>query len=59
MPFPPELQAKVDAIRTRSEAVTDRASALRAKIAARDGRSGFAQNVAELKAQLAEEQSDG
>jgi hypothetical protein len=58
MPFPPELQAKVDAIRARSSAVVDRASALKAKLAAREGRSGFAQNVVDLRARIAAEEAD-
>jgi hypothetical protein len=58
MPFPPELQEKIDAIRSRSSDVSDRAAELRRKLAARQGRGGFAQNAADIEAALTQEQND-
>lgn len=59
MPFDPELKASIDRIRARTSDVTDKSAALRRKIAAREGQSGYATNVAELKAELAKEEAHG
>lgn len=50
MPFDPELQARIDAARSKLEpGATD---PLRRKLAAREGKPGYAANVAEIKHEL-------
>ncbi len=57
MPFTPELQAQIDAVKAKMGgdlvSVAGELGLLKAKLAARDGRGGFSQNVAALKERIA------
>jgi len=54
MPRSPDLQARIDAIRATAAPESDELTALRTKLAAREGRAGFKANVIEIKARIAE-----
>jgi hypothetical protein len=53
MPFPPELQARIDAVRLKGGDPSTEIEKLRAKLAVRDGQPGFKANVEALRARIA------
>lgn len=61
MPFPPELSARMVAVRSELGGGDQSAlGQLRAKLAKREAQGGYSQNVAELKQRIAEmEAGDG
>ncbi len=62
MQVPPELQARINAIRgNASDGGSDELSRLRAKLAARKGQPGYKDNVAEIEARISqlENEHDG
>lgn len=53
MPFSPELQARIDAVRSGGGDQSTEIERLRAKLAAREGKPGFKANLEEIRAQIA------
>jgi hypothetical protein len=54
MTFEPALQSRIDALRGGDLSDDPEVKALRAKIAARKGKSGYETNVKEIEARIAE-----
>lgn len=58
MPFSPELQARIDAVKSGGGDQSTELQRLRAKLAAREGKPGFKANVEEIHARIAALEAD-